>query len=494
MHRTQPSRCNFNGNREVKSALKALRLVSPRFTYLKRIQQILFAKIQITPTPTHLKSLEDADISGFGPYVREVNFVTPLHSCTIGYDTFEEIVVAQAIARYASGPDLLGAIHHESAGADGRQKYINKLWNGVSPFSEEQIQAGFRAYRTEAEEINTLLHSHALRAAWTRVLQTLPFARTFHFSGSEWWDEYRGVHLPVQPDCVVRPHRHDELHTAETCGKGLAVVSDAVFAASIACLSEAGVEVEALEVACIMTTSFGWEDLPGWKSLNLTLMRRFEFEPQNGSFESGCVRYDENHDASVDDPSEGQYRRANEAVVSVMKKSASHLESFKYPGWDSPTRWPGEEIIFLPRLLCLDLRGCVIEATGFKKWMAGMPSLQELGLMDVGVAVYFHEWLNVLDAIRHHPKRMKVWLSSFSIGRFEQLNIDYRTGEYEKFLEMEEGHDWKHDNNRSLALYLSGKGGYNQILREMLENDVEPSEDELSEDGEDSDGEGSNDD
>ena len=443
------------------------------------------------PTPTDLECLQNTDMSRLSPYVKKVNFVAPLHSWTLEYDTFEEIVVAQAIGKHFSGLELEGGrilSYHDpgSTGADARQRYIDKHWNGISPFSREQLQAGFQAYRAEAEAVKMLLRSDALRAAWTHVLQTLRHARSFSFSSSE-WDEERGDYLPLQPDCVVEPHPHYSLHDDEPCGKALAVVGDAVFAAGIACLSDAGVEVEALRVACVMTTSFGWEDLPGWESLNLSSMRRFKFQPRNGrDYPSGRARYSE----SVSDNSGGQYdddkcankvvaQRANKAIASAMKKSASHLEYFEYDGGDSLFQWPGEEVIPLARLLRLKLDGGEIEATNFQKWMTGMPSLRELYLKDTGVTGFrWYEWLNVFDAIRDHPKSMKVRFEQVHHCDWAELSINYDTSDYEKFLDMEEGDDWIHDKNRSLSLYLSGKGRYDRIMRDMLGDDPEEDEED----------------
>lgn len=56
------------------------------------------------------------------------------------------------------------------------------------------------------------------------------------------------------------------------------MVGDAVFAAGTACLSEAGIQVEALKIECVMTSAFGWDELSGWKSLNLTSMRSLTFQ------------------------------------------------------------------------------------------------------------------------------------------------------------------------------------------------------------------------
>ena len=452
-----------------------MRLVSSRFTYLRRLQQVLFAEIIFTPSPTHLKSLEDADIIQFGPAVREVSFVAPLYSWTIGYDAFEEIVIAQAISKHRSIRGRFGLNLDEPGGADGRQSYIEKHWDGVFPLSEEQIHAGFQTYRTKAKAVNKLLHSDALRVAWARALRKLPRARSFHFVGLE-WDDHRGNHLPIQPDCVVRPHKHDGLHATEACVGALAVVCDAIFAAGIACLSEAGAEVEALKVAGPMTTSYGWEDLPGWKSLNLTHMRRFEFAPDN---RVDCSRYYESVCDHSGEQSAGT-RRATEATASVMKKSASHLEYFRYDGMKSPMLCPGEEIIPLPRLLRLELEYGTIKATSFKKWMAGMPSLEELflGTIKLHKKENFRGWLKVFNAIRHHPKGMRVCFEEIAVSSWLELSIDYHTDDYEEFLEMAEGCDWL-DVDRSLALYLSGKGGYNHHMRDML--DDEDPDDQISE-------------
>lgn len=422
------------------------------------------------PTPTHLRSLEEVDISRLAPYVRKINFVAPLRSWTIGYDTFEEIVVAQATTLKNSTDNC--SVNTEE---DGCQHYRHRHCNGESPFSEEQIQAGFQAYRTEAEAVENLLHSNELRSAWTRALQTLGRARSFRFSTSEWDEDER--HLPVQPACMVRSHNHHGLHAQETCGRALAVVGDAVFAAGIACLSEAGIKVEALKVACVMTSAFGWEELPGWKSLNLTSMRSLKFQPWTGESNGHYVGYCE----SFSHRPGGQYphaRRANEAVSSIMKKSANNLEYFRWEGGQNPMRWPGEDIVSLPRLLHLELNGGDIEAINFQEWMAGMPSLQELYLASVGVTQPWSGWLNIFDSIRYHPKAMHVIFDQVHHCDWTELSVDHHTDDYEKYLEMEEGEDWVEDNDRSLALYLSGKGGYNRILRDMLGDDPEDEEEE----------------
>ena len=358
-------------------------------------------------------------------------------SWTLGYDAFEEIVIAQAILKHCS--DLKtppwGRIYNQSYVGDcrqQRQEYIDKHWNGVPPLSEKQIQAGFQTYRAEGEAANTLLHSDALRAAWTRVLQKLPRARSFHFSSPEWENE-RGDHLPLQPDCVVRPHQHDGLHNSETCARALALVGDAVFAAGIACLSEAGIQVEALKIANMVTTSLGWEHLPGWESLNLTSMRKLKFEPQIGTRTDylGCTAYNE---SSI-------IQRIDKVIASVMKKSGSHLEYFRSTPCDCRMRWPGEEIIPLPRLLHLELKGVWIIAPSFKKWMAGMPSLQELVLGSITLTGEYRQWLDIFDAIRDHPKSMKVCFEQVHNCDWTELSINYDTGDYERFLEMEEGED-----------------------------------------------------
>ena len=445
------------------------------------MQDVLFAKIQLTPTLTHLESLENADISRFGPYVKKINFVTPLCSWTLGYDAFEEIVIAQAILKHASDLNPYPWERLYSSVGDcrqQRQEYIDKHLNGVSPLSEKQIQAGFQTYRAEGEAANRFLHSDALRAAWTRVLQKLPRARSFHFS-SPGWENGRGDHLPLQPDCVIRAHQHCCLHYSEPCARALAVVGDAVFAAGIACLSEAGIQVEALKIANIVTTSLGWEHLPGWESLNLTSMRKLEFEPQVGTRTDylGCTEYKE---SSIT-------QRIDKIIASVLKKCGSYLEYFSAIPRDCPILWPGEEIIPLPRLLHLKLVGVWIIAPSFKKWMAGMPSLQELVLGSIILTGEYREWLDIFDAIRDHPKSMKVCFDQVYNCDWAELSIDYDTGDYERILEMEEGEDWIDDNDRSLSLYLSGKGGYDRILRDMLQDDPEEEEeyDEYDENVED---------
>ena len=107
-----------------------------------------------------------------------------------------------------------------------------------------------------------------------------------------------------------------------------------------------------------------------------------------------------------------------------------------------------------------------------------MPSLQELFLQSLSVTGYYTDWLIVFDAIRDHPKGLHVCFDQIHNCHYTELSIDYHTDDYEQYLNVEEADNWIDDDDRSLALYLSGKGGYNRPMHDMLEDHFPTDEDE----------------
>lgn len=54
--------------------LKALRLSSPRFAYLHRVQETLFSVVQLVVTPENVEHLMQVDISPIAPFVKDGQF------------------------------------------------------------------------------------------------------------------------------------------------------------------------------------------------------------------------------------------------------------------------------------------------------------------------------------------------------------------------------------------------------------------------------------
>ena len=395
-------------------------------------------------TPEHLEHLKRADINQIARFVKKVTFVAPPNSWTLTYDDFKEVVVAQAIQKYAD--DHLDG--YCAYGYGGPRKFIEEHWSGTFPLSDEQIRGGFDRYHDDALVAKDLLRGEDLRVAWTTALRALPSGLRLWFVSPQ-YNASNSTHLPIQPDCIVRPHCHDSNHGEGTCIRVTAPIGYALFAAAIACLAEAGVKARKLNVMCVMTDQFQWETLPGWETCDFSRVQCFKFQPRV---------LEKSGDSN---PYEGKEtlltKRAADATAAVMKKCNDSLEEFHYDN-QCRMRWPGNEVISLPKLKVLNFVCGLIRPRNMKAWMAKMPSLEHFECLTTlsSWCAGDGSWLEVFDGIRNHPRGMKVEFDSILVGD-EEISISYHTDDFQEYLENNvSAEDWS-NLRLSLPLYLSGK-------------------------------------
>ena len=396
-------------------------------------------------TTEHVEHLERANISQVAPFVNEVTFVAPPNSWNFTYDGFKEVVVAQAIQKYAN--DHLNRYHNYCSENDGHREFIEKHWNGKFPLSDEKIRGGFDRYHDDALVAKGFLQGEDLRVAWTKALRALPCGLQLRFM-TFGYDESSSTHLPIEPDCIVRPHHHDGNHREETCERAAALIGDALFAAAVAGLAEAGVKARTLDVTCAMTGQFQWETLPGWGTCDFSRVQSFKFQPQVQEIPGNPSRYGQVETLIT--------KRAADATAAVLKKCKDSLEVFHYH-WSCPMQWPGPEVISLPRLNKLSFTGGYIRPRNLKIWMAKMPSLEHFECVSTrSSGTGEGTWMEIFDAIRNHPRGMKVEFDQI-IANDEEISMSYHTGDFQKYSENEpQAEDWS-DVSLSLPLYLSGK-------------------------------------
>lgn len=89
--------------------------------------------------------------------------MAPSTSWILTYDGFKELVVAQAIRKYAY--DHVNGNHSCAYGIDGHRKFIERHWSGKFPLSDEQIRNGFDRYHDDSLVAKNLLQSEDLRMA-----------------------------------------------------------------------------------------------------------------------------------------------------------------------------------------------------------------------------------------------------------------------------------------------------------------------------------------
>lgn len=456
------STCDYWLIKDVFPRLKALRLSSPRFAHLDLIRKTLFGGLQLVATPERFEHLAQTDISQIALFVKTVTFVAPPKCWTLTFEGFREVVLAQAIQKHAAENKIWDGDGSYAFEDDGHRKFIERHWNGKLPLSDDELRVGYAKYRDDALAARDVLLGDGLRAAWTRTLRALPNVHSSRFMSVD-YDENGGSHLPMQPDCIIRPHRHDQIHRDETCRRVAAPVGNAVFAAGIACLADAKVKVQSLDVACAMTSRFEWESLPGWEKLNLSQMQTFTFQPQVQSIGEDLDILGRSEDVVAE--------RAADAVAAVLKKCGDSLEKLRYQN-SCPMQWPGGQVIRLPKLKHLSLDSGSIRPRHLKTWMSHMPSLEHFQLDGSSLCEHsYYGWRDVFDAIRDHPRGLHVHFDQIIANDCAEISLYYDTEGFQEFLDQQEDEDPWGDINRSLPLYLSGKIDYNASLKEWLQDE-----------------------
>ena len=437
-----------------------MRLSSPRFAYLKRVQEVLFEKVRLVPTQEHLALLASIDVSRIGPFVHKVTFVAPAVGWTLSLETFKEIIIAQAIQKYASN-DEKGSATSEP---HGHQTFIEQHWNGKVPFPDDQMRVAFEKHHDEALALKNLLLSEKLRTAWTTFLEALVKMPSIHFTSAE-FDKADLSDLSDHSDFTINYHDHNNNHDRSICRRVAAPVGDALFAAGIACLAEQGFTlIQKMTVECAMTGKFQWETLPGWEELDLSGLIKFKFRPDVRSIGESSNGEDGEDDGAIAE-------RADKAVAVVLNKCQESLKKFSYKDY-CPMLWPGPKVINLPNLQSLTLDGDYVCAGNLRKWMAEMHSLNEIRLL----GSHLHEravraWFDVFDAIRDHPNEMLVEFDQVIANSAAEVSLDFCTDNVQRYLdEKDYGDPWE-DIDRSLPLYLSGKIGHNAAIQAWFYED-----------------------
>ncbi|KAL8962839.1 MAG: hypothetical protein Q9183_005091 [Haloplaca sp. 2 TL-2023] len=212
-----------------------------------------------------------------------------------------------------------------------------------------------------------------------------------------------------------------------------------------------------------MEKGLEWDRLPGWNRLDFGVLGWFIFNPYLQTLDQSSETGDEYAPMS---------RNACAAIDMVLKKGRKSLRVFAY-GPNCPMLWPGPEVISLPKLRHIDICSGSLQPTHLKDWCARMPALKKVTLISVGQGEEdsVTGWQRVLDAIRHHKNDMQIHFTrlelesklSDSYSSHEGV-LDFHTSNPSEYLKKKvEPGSWP-EFERSLALYLSGKGDFDQVL------------------------------
>ena len=428
----------------------------------------VFDRVQFVVSNDHLENFERINIQPIVPFVKTILFIPPRESCALTPSTFTEVPLPQAIEksrRYYRDD-------YKVRSYKSYQNLIDGHWEGGPPVSEVQIQASYVMYRLHVSSLKNLLSGKRLKATWSNTLRALINVQELRFVFGD-LVEYRCSDLGWPSDYTIRCHFSDPIHREETRLDLAGQVGDALFATAMDCVVTAKVRPRTLNLACGMTARLDWKSIPGWGNFDLSRLKRFLFGPPTvcGVMEATSDTGNGENDVAA---------RTASNVSALLHKCRLSVETFDYSGVsdDCLMVWPGNEAIHLPRLQHLKLGSGYINARNLAAWLLQMPSL---ALFQLSMTWMYEdalaEWSHVFDAIRDHPRNKDGICVVFDGCDGGDIHLEHNTAQYEELskwyervLRGEEESDPGEDLDKYLALYLSGKIGYNDGLRMLLEN------------------------
>lgn len=311
--------------------------------------------------------------------------------------------------------------------------------------SDENIGHG---YLEGALIARCLLHGEDLRLAWTGALRALPFGVGLRFTIPE-YDIHNYLHERIQPHCVAMTHFLIDRLEMEIYEIAAAPVGDALLTAAVACMAKADMKPGKLNVMCAMTRQFQWEALPGWEKCDFSQVQSFEFHPRIPRAPCDWSRAGEIGTLIT--------TCAADAIAAVLKRCNESLEEFHCRN-DCPMRWPGYEVISLPKLKRLSFTCGYIRPRNLAAWMTRMPSLEHFECVSTySLGGEEGTWLDVFDAIRNHSRGMKVVLHNILTADEGEPSLGDYTYDLQKYFETRAPGEDRSDNTLRIPWNLYGE-------------------------------------
>ncbi|KIW08352.1 uncharacterized protein PV09_01268 [Verruconis gallopava] len=367
---------------DVPPVLKALRLVSRRFAYLKSLNASLFARVELIADPVESQRLKNTSFERVAPHVRHVTFVPPLYNWHMNRELLRVLYRRQGI-------------------------YLRDL---------DQV---FQAYHMAALVTQTHLRSKQLQKRWSSALGQAPFCHSIQTIivdyGSMGIDSRNH-----RPHPIIWPGEHHHLYEVrglESAGS----VEDEFFAAVVSALAEARTQLHEIDFNHATSCQQAWITLPGWSQLDVSNLRELHISP-NILRRSTPYRLQE--DVGV--------AEIAEATADLIQRSSGTLSVFGYIGITGLLQVP-KPATSLSELKTVELHACLTRALLLSAWIKASPWLESLALGHLSLSnERQHGWKYIFDAVKEH-QGLHLCLDHIVVenrnGKLRLFNIDIHTGD-----------------------------------------------------------------
>ena len=239
-----------------------------------------------------------------------------------------------------------------------------------------------------------------------------------------------------------------------------ASICEALFSAVMESIALAGDSIKLSELDLLYEGAGCGVDctqLPYWQDLNLEHLRTLVLDPD------GICEPSSNSGT-------GRRQSVAETLNAILRKCNGNLTELRL---QNLSLWPTTDPIPLPALKRLSLAGMDIDPIATQAWMSEMPTLSRFELDGITVdGGEYGEWKRIFDTIRNHPVPMLVDFEGVTTNDMCELNFHMAdTFDASDALAMEQDKSPWDDIDRSLALYLAGKIGWNRSLRVWLQEE-----------------------
>lgn len=185
---------------------------------------------------------------------------------------------------------------------------------------------------------------------------------------------------------------------------------ETILSLGLTCIATENIQLKELSFVLTTNRDLAWNDLPGWRAVDVDKLEKLGVVISFGSDPAGHVQ-----------PSPGSDRRfmlqTMPAIVGMINRTASTLQDLEITYDDFIFGPQLESLPVMPQLSRLSLNSITIDGHSFNVFLSKAPNLKDLKLTETRArgGSGFQNWRPFFDALRRHYGR----------GQGKRLRIEY---------------------------------------------------------------------